>query len=219
LVNGLSRKLGPLKLWQWIAIGAALGGAIYLYRKNQQPAGVSNEEIFGGTGTGAYGPINPDTGIPYAFEQGLGGSAGAEGFGEFLEKVAQIKELFVPETEPGESAGETAPATKGGKANAAAKKARAAAKKAKKEQQREHKKRVQAEHQHTQKPGTTGGAASAPHTHHSPPPPHTHVSGARVAGHDQAHVGAGAAAPAGAKPHARPARSAQPVGAARHPRR
>jgi hypothetical protein len=160
-VSGLSRKLGPLKLWQWIGVGVVTGVVVYVYRQRQAAAGGKPEESFGGTGTGAFGPINPDTGVPYAFESGFGGAAGAgaEGFGEFLEKVGQIKDLFVSETQAAETA---EPAAKGG----GVVKPKA--------------KKTHPEHQHTKKPGTTGGAAAAPHTHHSPPHPITRVGGATI---------------------------------------
>jgi hypothetical protein len=103
-VNKLQKKLGPLKLWQWIAIGAALGAAILILRKKETPQAEAGE-VFGGTGTGAFGPIDPETGIPYAFEGGGAGSAAASGetLDQFLERIGQLKDagLLGPEVEPG----------------------------------------------------------------------------------------------------------------------
>lgn len=98
--NGLQKKLGPLKVWQWAMIGAALGVAVLLYKRShpgseETPA---SGELFGGTGTGAYGPIDPETGIPYAFSGGGGGAAGgtAEDLFGTIEKLKELGFLEAP---------------------------------------------------------------------------------------------------------------------------
>jgi hypothetical protein len=100
--GGLNRKLGPLKLWHWILIGVVLGVGVYYFRNKEENA--PTEGAYGGTGTGAFGPINPESGIPYAFEGGAG--AAGETLPTFLEKVKELKDsgLLGPEvvTEPGE---------------------------------------------------------------------------------------------------------------------
>lgn len=109
-MNGLQKKLGPLKVWQWAMIGAALGAAILIMKNRSgggegEPAG----EVFGGTGTGAFGAIDPETGIPYSFEAGgsAGGTAGNEGesLDHFLKQVGQLKDagLLGSEGEPSET--------------------------------------------------------------------------------------------------------------------
>lgn len=105
-MNKLQHKLGPLKLWQWIAIGGALGVALLILRGKEGGAAEPTGEVFGGTGTGAFGAIDPETGIPYSFEGGSGaGSAENPSTGEgesldqFLERIGMLKEqgLLGPE--------------------------------------------------------------------------------------------------------------------------
>lgn len=109
---GLSKKLGPLKVWQWALIGAALGAAIVVYRRGKggEGEGEPTGELFGGTGTGAYGALDPETGIPYAFE-GAGG-AGGESLDTFLANIGKLGDAGLLPTggeggEPGEGPIET----------------------------------------------------------------------------------------------------------------
>jgi hypothetical protein len=108
-VNGLQKKLGPLKVWQWAMIGAALGAAILIMRNREGGEAEPTGEVFGGTGTGAYGPIDPESGIPYAFEGGGSSSGTASAAGEsldsFLERVGMLREqgLLGEEGEPTET--------------------------------------------------------------------------------------------------------------------
>lgn len=103
----LKRKVGPLKMYQWIGLGviAGLGLLIYNSRKGEAPEG----EVFGGTGTGAFGPINPETGVPYAFEgtaAGGGQESAVQNFGEIVDLFGTLKEIFEPEetnTEPADA--------------------------------------------------------------------------------------------------------------------
>lgn len=98
-MNRLQHKLGPLKLWQWIAIGAALGVAVLVYKKthpNAEGEEAATGELFGGTGTGAYGAIDPNTGVPYQFEGGAGGAAGeGSAAGEIANWIQTLKELGI----------------------------------------------------------------------------------------------------------------------------
>lgn len=63
----MKKKLGPLPTWQWLAIGAAIGLAYYIYKSRQATSASST-----GTTTPAatpatdLGPIDPTTGAPYA---------------------------------------------------------------------------------------------------------------------------------------------------------
>lgn len=102
-MNKLQSKLGPLKVWQWGLIGAALGVAILIYKKGHGEAPAEGSgELFGGTGTGAYGAIDPETGVPYQFEGGGGGGVAnpTESLDSFLERVGMLKEQgFFPESE------------------------------------------------------------------------------------------------------------------------
>lgn len=97
----LNKRYGKFKLWQLIALGAAIGLAVYLYRRNTTGGEYADGlgASWAGTGTGAFGPINPDTGVPYAFE---GGGQGGEGLDSFLDKIQQMKDagLWGGEQEP-----------------------------------------------------------------------------------------------------------------------
>jgi hypothetical protein len=169
----VNKKIGKFKLWQLVAIGAAVGLAFYLYKKRE--GGVNPEEVVGGTGTGAFGPIDPNTGVPYAFESGLGGKAGSaagESLDEFLRKVGELREagfFGTPEKEVIETPGAPGAEPATNKAVATAQKharmAKAEAKKARKAQHAAKAAQHKAEHQNTQKPKKTGAAASVPHTH------------------------------------------------------
>lgn len=101
---GLQKKLGPLKVWQWAAIGGAIGIFLYIRNRNASEETPATGELFGGTGTGAFGPIDPETGVPYAFEGGGSGGANqgsGESLDQFLQRVGQLQELFPHEREPG----------------------------------------------------------------------------------------------------------------------
>lgn len=145
----MNKKIGKFKLWHLILIGSALGLGLYLYNRNK-PEGPNPEEVIGGTGTGAFGPIDPNTGIPYAFESGEGTSGGLN-LGEFLENVGLLREFFEPS--PTETITETTsegPGSTTGQGKG---------------------KNKSGQHKHTQKPNSTGAAAHAPHHHHAPKHP------------------------------------------------
>lgn len=103
---GLQKKLGPLKVWQWALVGAALGAAIVIYRKGKGGEGEPSGEVFGGTGTGAFGAIDPETGIPYQFEGGAG-AGGGESLDTFLANIGKLKDAgLLPGGGEGSSPGE-----------------------------------------------------------------------------------------------------------------
>lgn len=65
MANTLTRKLGPLTVWQWVAIGGGTGLLLYLYERNKKPSegeegsslvGSTNNPISGGGGGGEYQP-------------------------------------------------------------------------------------------------------------------------------------------------------------------
>lgn len=95
----MKRKLGPLKLWQWIAIGVALGVGVYLLR-GREGTGEVPAESFGSTGTGAFGPIDPETGIPYAFQNAPGNASTtpADPLASFLDTFGALREAGAFET-------------------------------------------------------------------------------------------------------------------------
>lgn len=175
----MNKKFGKFKLWQLIAAGVALGVIFYIYSKNKGE-GTSAEELYGGTGTGAYGPIDPNTGVPYAFEGGAGGATapGTMSFEQGLAFIEQLKNAgLLPE--PGKEAGEHTETVieKEGpepKTNAEVKAARMAAKATREQLHKVNKaleklkaKSKKQEHGHTQKHHKTGDSAHAPGTHHS----------------------------------------------------
>jgi hypothetical protein len=70
--------MGPLELWQWAAIGAALGIMYYIYKLRQNAAGTAQTPP-AAAGTTSAGPIDPTTGIPYAQEGGgVSGGTGTQ---------------------------------------------------------------------------------------------------------------------------------------------
>jgi hypothetical protein len=80
-VNQLQRKLGPLALWQWIAIGAAAGLGIALWRRSHGAQDVAAAVT---PSDAQYNPIDPTTGLPFAGGVSTGpatdtGTAGASG--------------------------------------------------------------------------------------------------------------------------------------------
>jgi hypothetical protein len=173
----MNKKIGKFKLWHLIAIGAAIGLGLYLYNKESEPETQGESLLFGGTGTGAFGPIDPDTGIPYAFQDGFGETG--ETLDMFLARVQQLRDggllggegselppEVITETIEGPGLPGPEPAS-----NRAVKAAQKAARKARKNARKERKRRREAEHRHTQKPKKTGAAASIPNTHHSPKHP------------------------------------------------
>lgn len=191
----MNKKVGKFKLWQLIALGAAIGFAVYVYKR--RGGGVNPEEVVGGTGTGAFGPIDPNTGIPYAFESGAGGGGAGESLSNFLGKVEELREagfFGTPEREvlreevpehietQGEPQGGKAKGQgKKGKGKAAGKGTSSAKAKAKKAT---HAARVAvgqaqvargahraAHHQVTHKPHSTGAAAHVPANHVAPAHP------------------------------------------------
>jgi hypothetical protein len=72
----MKRKLGPLQLWQWILIGALVGGGTLLWRRGH-PAALAAADAASAAlpSDAAYNPIDPTTGLP--FSGGI--SAGALG--------------------------------------------------------------------------------------------------------------------------------------------
>lgn len=83
-MKGLEKKIGPLKLWQWIVIGGGTGVLVYLYEKKKSSEGVNPEEeekllgalsrAGGGGGEGSSGTSGATLPVP-----GLEGPAGAPG--------------------------------------------------------------------------------------------------------------------------------------------
>lgn len=69
----LKKKIGPLPVWGWA--GAVMLGVVILYMRSRSPAAATTDPnaALGDTGTGAFGPIDPNTGIPYSFEAPQGG--------------------------------------------------------------------------------------------------------------------------------------------------
>lgn len=191
----MNKKLGKFKVWQLVAAGVALGLIVYIYNRNKSESqGPNPEEIVGGTGTGAFGPIDPNSGIPYAFESQGASGEGNEGLNlaTFLENVGLLREAFGGEGF-GPSGTETVveTTTEGGNGSEAGNKAS------------RHNKTGQ--HKHTHKPKSTGDAAHAKHTHHSPKHPHQ-------------RVGVGQARPVGGRPH-RPTHRPSPHHPAPHHRK
>lgn len=80
----LDKKIGPLKLWQWLVIGGGTGILIYLYEKKKSSEGINPEEEEkllgalsrggGGGGEGSTGSSGSSLPVP-----GLEGPAGAPG--------------------------------------------------------------------------------------------------------------------------------------------
>lgn len=83
--NALTRKLGPLPVWQWVAIGGGTGLLLYIYEKNKKPAeetgpglAASTPNPFGGGGAGGGGE-GLGLGQPVAGPIGEPGPIGAPG--------------------------------------------------------------------------------------------------------------------------------------------
>jgi hypothetical protein len=115
----MKRKLGPLQLWQWILIGALVGGGTLLYRRSH-PGAASDVASAALPSDAEYNPIDPTTGMPFAG----GVSAGALGptdtssdvlspqdqFAGYLSNLESLMSLVAPvdagpgdavETDPG----------------------------------------------------------------------------------------------------------------------
>lgn len=105
-MEGLQRKVGPLKMYQWVGLGVILGLGVLVWRRTHPSSAGTEGEVFGGTGTGAFGPINPETGVPYAFEGGAAGTGTAAGtiseqLGGLGELLGTLRELGLwPEAVP-----------------------------------------------------------------------------------------------------------------------
>lgn len=55
--GGLTRQLGPLKVWQWIAVLGAGLGAFYIVRQRQAAAASSSQNAGGASDTSGLGPL------------------------------------------------------------------------------------------------------------------------------------------------------------------
>lgn len=113
----LDRKLGPLPLWQWIAIGAAIGAAALWYRRTH-PGAASDAAGAATPSDAQYNPIDPTTGLPISggFSTGAATDTGASGsggsLGDLLSNFGTLEQLLVglQEINPGPAV-ETDPAT------------------------------------------------------------------------------------------------------------
>jgi hypothetical protein len=85
-MNELQKKLGPLKLWQWIVIGGGTGIAVYWYKKSHGEAAnpevnpEAEEKLLGAlrAGGGGGGGEGAGVGAPAPLD-GLEGPAGVAG--------------------------------------------------------------------------------------------------------------------------------------------
>jgi hypothetical protein len=179
-MNAMKKKLGPLQLWQWLAIGVALGVGTYLYRRSHPAATPLPLPA-----DAAYNPIDPTTGLPYAggFTTGAStldpGAAQPGSFADMLEQFQQLEDLLAGlqslTPEPGPPADTTA--------STAAVATGAAATKKKKPKKKPKHKRKPPQHGGNKNPGhhtTSHGhgrkspSSSAPHNgrqHHNVAPP------------------------------------------------
>lgn len=191
----MNKRIGKFKVWQLIAAGVAFGVILYIYSRGK--GGTNPEELYGGTGTGAYGPIDPETGIPYAFEGGLGGGSGSSpgggGIGEVAGLIGQLKEAGLwpePQSAPAPEREEVVVEKEGPepRSDAEVRAAHLATRAARKTLHKVHKELHKAEHrakklehQHTQKHNSTGGSAHTPHTHHAQKHPAHRIGTAKKA--------------------------------------
>lgn len=129
----LDRKLGPLPLWQWIAIGAAIGAAALWYRRTH-PGTASDAVATATPGDAQYNPIDPTTGLPISggISAGAATGTGAAGAGGsltdlltnfqalegLLSGLQEISPGPAVETDPGTVATQTGSPTKAAKAAA-----------------------------------------------------------------------------------------------------
>jgi hypothetical protein len=129
----LQKKLGPLALWQWIAIGAAVGGAIVLWRR-AHPGAASDAAATATPSDAEFNPIDPTTGLPISggISSGAATDTGAAGAGgsltDLLSNFGALESLLsgLQEISPGpavETDPDTVAAQTGSKKSAAAKKA------------------------------------------------------------------------------------------------
>lgn len=92
--GGIHKKLGPLEMWQWVAIGAALGVMYYIYKLRQNAA---NQAAAQTPASAAYnaspGPIDPTTGIPYSQEGGGAGGAGTGTAPTLAQELADLGQI------------------------------------------------------------------------------------------------------------------------------
>jgi len=89
-MKGLDKKLGPLKLWQWLVIGTGAGVAYYLYKKSHESKAEVNPEEEekllgalgrtggGGGGEGSVGSTGSNS-LPVPGPQGPTGEIGIAG--------------------------------------------------------------------------------------------------------------------------------------------
>lgn len=86
-MNELQKKLGPLKLWQWLVIGLGTGGVVYLWKRSHEGAPAVNpeeeEKLLGalgrGGGSGGGGEGSGGSEVAAPGPVGLTGEAGAPG--------------------------------------------------------------------------------------------------------------------------------------------
>jgi hypothetical protein len=94
----MKRKLGPLPLWQWALIGAAVGLATVLYRRGH--AGAVSDIAAAATPSGAqYNPIDPTTGLPMS--GGMSSGAGSPSV-DFSQLAAAIASQMPQQQAPGD---------------------------------------------------------------------------------------------------------------------
>jgi hypothetical protein len=90
----MKRKIGPLPVWAWLG-SLAVGVAWLLYnRAHPKQAASAGDAVLDPTGTGGYGPIDPQTGIPYQFEVPAGvASGGSSGALTAQDQIANVTGL------------------------------------------------------------------------------------------------------------------------------
>ncbi|HEX6461107.1 MAG TPA: hypothetical protein VF032_19480 [Thermoleophilaceae bacterium] len=69
----MKKKLGPLQLWQWVAIGVAVGLGAYLWSRR------SSSTSPGTLAGSAFNPIDPTTGLPVSGGVTTGGATDTTG--------------------------------------------------------------------------------------------------------------------------------------------
>lgn len=87
----MHKKLGPLELWQWAAIGGVAGLVFLLWRRHAAAAAAApGTQPYDQASQDQLGPIDPTTGQPYALE-----AAGAQGksLGNELQDLGAIEAL------------------------------------------------------------------------------------------------------------------------------
>jgi len=115
-VNVAKKKLGPLPLWQWILIGAALGIGTVLYRRGHPAAQAAGDAVAAATPSDAeYNPIDPTTGLPISggFSTGPATSqtgdvtSPADQFAGYLSNLETLLSLVSPADASAGAASET----------------------------------------------------------------------------------------------------------------